>query len=104
MAGDFLDKPSDFGVGSGLYAGTGIYARGGGHYDADGTYHPNKALTHKHNFNLHRNLRHALGKGEGLYAQPKVRGRGKKLLDQSFTPNPERGNQVFQKGSTEGSW
>jgi hypothetical protein len=76
LASDFLDKPSDYGVGS------GIYAQGGGHYDADGTYHPNKALTSRHNFNKHR----ALGKGEGLYAQPKAKGRGKKLLDQSFTP------------------
>jgi hypothetical protein len=66
----FLDKPSDFGVGSGLYA------TGGGHYDADGTYHPNKFLTHRHNFNKHRDLKI----GSGLYSQtPRVKGKGRKM-------------------------
>ena len=85
VASDFLDKPSDFGMGSGLYAGTGLYATGRGFYSPEGTYHPNTALTHRHNFNRHRDMHNSL-KGNGLYAQTKIRGGGKPLLDQSFTP------------------
>jgi hypothetical protein len=96
IASDFLDKPSDFGVGSGLYAGSGIYAgkglyasklrgsglyagvrgsgvtaEGGGFYDAEGTYHPNKAQTTRHNFNKMK--------------KKEIKGTGKKLLDQKFS-------------------
>lgn len=90
IASDFLDKPSDFGVGSGLYAGKGLYAsklrgsglyagvkgsgvtaEGGGFYDAEGTYHPNKALTTRHNFNKMK--------------KKEIKGTGKKLLDQKFS-------------------
>jgi len=85
-ADQFLDKPSDFGMGSGLYAGAGLYATGRGFYSPEGTYHPNNVLTHRHNFNKHRDIENSIA-GNGLYAQSRIRGGGGKgLLDQSFTP------------------
>jgi len=98
-ANEFLDKPSAFGVGSGLYAqgkglyaqgeglyaGSGIYATGKGFYDPNGNYHPNRKMLHRHNFNIERNKK--VG-GSGLYASTnRIKGRGKKLLDQTFTAN-----------------
>ena len=99
-ANRFLDKPSDFGVGSGLYAqGSGLYAQGGGFYDSEGNYHGNKMMKNRFNFNK-------ITRGEGLYAQQQqqmkgrggksivdrwltgddtIQGRGKNILDQSFT-------------------
>ena len=71
-ADNFLDKPSDFGVGGGLYAGGGFYSR-------EGTYHPNTALTHRHNFNTHKQLHNYLN-GSGLYTQSHMRGTGHKEI------------------------
>lgn len=97
VANEFLDNPSSFGVGSGLYAqgkglyaqgeglyaGSGIYATGKGFYNANGIYHPNQKMLHRHNFNIERNKK--VG-GSGLYAST-IKGRGKKLLDQTFSAN-----------------
>ena len=84
LANKFLDKPKDFGVGSGLYAGSGIYASGRGFYDTEGQFHPNKRLTNSHNYDKNRQMKNS---GSGLYASTTMKGRGKKVLDQKFSMN-----------------
>ena len=91
IANKFLDKPKDFGVGSGLYsqgeglyAGSGIYASGGGFYDSLGQFHPNKKLTNSHNYDK---MKHMVNSGGGLYSSTPMKGRGKKILDQKFSVN-----------------
>ena len=94
IANKFLDKPKDFGVGSGiyaqgegLYAGSGIYASGRGFYDSLGQFHPNKRLTSRHNFNKVKQMKNSDTTGSGLYASTRMKGRGKKILDQKFSVN-----------------
>ena len=90
-ADQFLDKPSDFGMGSGLYAGAGLYATGRGFYSPEGTYHPNTALLHSHNFNKHRDMYNSTGKG--LYAQTKMKGGAKK--DSLNTPAMPKARKIL---------
>ena len=75
-----LDYINNFGMGSGLYAGgsglyagAGLYATGRGFYSPEGTYHPNNVLTHRHNFNKHRDIENSMA-GNGLYAQTHIKG------------------------------
>ena len=91
-----LDYVNSFGMGSGLYAGAGLYATGRGFYSPEGTFHPNQAIshmnvTHRHNFNKHRDMHNSIG--NGLYAQTKMKGGGKK--DILKTPAMKKARKIL---------
>lgn len=73
LANDVIDNPRSYGL--------GLYASGRGMYDSEGTFHPSPNQINRFNYNKMKQ------KGEGLYAQRNMKGRGTKLLDQKFTGN-----------------